>query len=264
MHRLFLLRVKQQWFLLLILALCLISISFIMHLSWRILGGSSGQLMSLLRDGIEMLHVFGGAGISGTNLAPSFLALGWRHPIVIALLLGYVLSRGSKAVAAEVEEDTAGFLFSLPYPRPVIILVDYLSTMVGLGLLVGVLIFGGLFFGRAFGPDLSVSIYMVTAWATFWLYMAFGSLAYFLSSLLKKSSYALNISLLLVVLLYLIDLTGNVLGLFEGLQRFSLFGQYNIAYALSGASLSMETFSFIGAAVFFLGLSLVVTTIRDL
>jgi hypothetical protein len=264
MHRLIFAWFKEQWLNLSILAALLIIINLCMYIGWKILGEPGGTLISLLRDGIDMLHAFGGGGVHPDNLEASFLAVGWRHPIVVAMLAGYATARGSRSVATEIEEDRAELLFSLPYPRFVIVLLHFFSTILGIAFLTGAFVFSGIFFGNILGPEIAASNYIATGFATIGFYGAMAAIAYFFSSFLRRGGWALNLSLLVILVLYAVDFAGN-LGLFESYQKYTLFANYRVAESLGGmTTLGGEALGFWAVAAFFLAISLVVTTVRDL
>lgn len=264
MHRLVFAWLREHWLNLAILAAVLVFINLCMYIGWKIVGGPGSSIYSLITDGIDMLRAFGGEGVHADNLEASFFAVSWRHPIVVAILAGYAASRGSRSVATEIEEGRSELLFSLPYPRFVIVLVHFFSTMLGLAILVASLVFSSIFFGNILGAGMAASGYMATGFATFGLYLAVAAIAYFFSSFLRRGGWALNLSLLVVLILYGVDFAGNV-GLFESLQKYTLFANYKVAESLGGLStLGGETFGFLGVAALFLIISLAVTTVRDL
>ncbi len=263
MHRLLYIWLKEQWLTVAILGVILVIMNLCMYIGWHLLGGSGGILVSLLKDGIEMVQVFGGKGVHPDNLEASFLAVGWRHPIVVAILAGYAASRGSKAVATEIEKDRSEFLFSLPYPRFVIVLAHFFTTMLGTAALVAALVFSSIYFSQTLGPEISASNYLATGYVTFALYIAIASIAYFFSSLLRQGGWALNFSLVIILVLYVADFAAN-LGLVEH-SRNTLFVNYKVAESLGGlSSLGAEATGFLGLAAMLLAVSLAVTTIRNL
>ena len=263
MHRLLYTWLKEQWLLLPILGVLLVAMNAIMYVAWHLLGGVDGILGSLLQDGIEMLQAVGGSGVSPENLGAGYLAVGWRHPIVVAILAGYAASRGSKAVAREIEEERSEFLFSLPYPRFLIVLIHIFTTVLGLGALTALLVYSSIFFSRTFGPDIATSGYMATGFITFSLYLAVGSVAYFFSSFMRQGGWALNVTLLIFLVLYGADLGAN-LGLWEN-SRYTLFINYKVAESLGGlSSLGPEAWGFLGVAALFLAASLVISSIRSI
>ncbi len=263
MHRLLFIWLKEQWLALGILAILLVLMNLCMYIGWYLLGGTDGILVNLLHDGIEMLQVFGGQGVHVDNLNASYLAVGWRHPIVVAVLAGYAASRGSKAVATEIQEQRSEFLFSLPYPRFLIVLAHFFTTMLGTAALVATLVFSSIFFSGLFGPEIETGYYLATGFATFSLYIAVAAIAYFFSSLLRQGGWALNFTMVVILVLYGADFAAN-LGLMESSSH-TLFVNYKVAESLGGlSSLGAETFGFLGLAVLFLAASLAVTTVRNL
>lgn len=263
MHRLLFAWLKEQWLILPVLGALLVLLNVCMYIAWNLLGGADGILGSLLQDGIEMLQVFGGEGVSSENLSASYLAVGWRHPIVVAMLAGYAASRGSKAVAREIEEERSEFLFSLPYPRFVIVLIHFITTVLGVGILAALLVYSSIYFSRTFGPEIEASNFVATGYLTFGLYMAVASMAYFFSSLLRRGGLAQYFTLVIFLILYVADFGAN-LGFWEN-SRYTIFVNYKVAEALGGlSSLGPETMGFLGIAALFFGASLAVTTVRSL
>jgi ABC-type transport system involved in multi-copper enzyme maturation permease subunit len=264
MHRLIFAWLKEQWLNLSILAAFLVFINLCLYIGWKILGVPDSSLIGLVRDGIEMIHAFGGGGVHPDNLEASFLAVGWRHPIVVAMLAGYATARGSRSVATEIEEGRAELLFSLPYPRFVIVLLHFCSTLLGIALLTAALVFSSIVFGNLLGPEIAASNYIATGFVTVALYGVMAALAYFFSSFLRRGGWALNLSLLVILVLYAVNFAGN-LGLFESYQKYTLFANYRVAESLGGiTTLGGEALGFWGVTVVLLAISLMVTTIRDL
>lgn len=263
MHRLLYAWLKEQWLILPILGFLLILLNVAMYIAWHLLGGAEGILGSLLQDGIEMVQVFGGQGVGSGNLGASYLAVGWRHPIVVAMLAGYAASRGSKAVAREIEEERSEFLFSLPYPRFFILLAHFLTTALGVAVLSALLVYSSIYFSGTFGLEIAASSYRATGYITFALYMAVASIAYFFSSFLRQGGWALNLTLVLVLALYAGDFGAN-LGFWEN-SSYTLFVNYRVAESLGGLStLGPEALGFLGVAGFFLAASMAITTIRNI
>lgn len=262
MHRLIYTWTKEQWLVLPLLGILLVFMNLLLSLAWHLLGGATGILASLLQDGIEMLRVFGGQGVGPDNLVASYLAVGWRHPIIVALMAGYAASRGSKAVAREIEEGRAEFLYSLPYPRFAILLVHFITTALGMAALTAVLVYSAIFFSRTFGPEIEASRYVATGTLTFSLYMVVASVAYFFSSLLRQGGWAQNLTLIILLALYGADFGAN-LGLWEN-SRYTLFLDYKVAEVLGGLSHpGPETMGFLGLTGLFLAASLLVTTFKN-
>ncbi len=209
--------------------------NFVMYLAWKVMIGSD-LLTNFLKDSLGLLQAIGGSGVDVENFAASFLALGWRQPILIAIFIGYVLTRGSRSVAADIEEETTDFIYTLPISRFLILVTDFLSTLAGLTAMTAVLVFSGIFFGNVFDLQIEAGKYFMTGVATVAMYAAFTSIVYLLSALTKKTGITFLLSAFIIFILYLIDLVGN---LFEGassLQSITLFSQYRVAEFLGGIS----------------------------
>jgi ABC-2 type transport system permease protein len=71
----------------------------------------------------------------------------WNHPIVILIILGWAIARGSGAISGEIERGTIDVTLSRPLSRPVYLASQVLFSVFGLFVLVGGLI-GGCLFGN--------------------------------------------------------------------------------------------------------------------
>ncbi len=230
-------KLKPQAVSLLFLALSLVIMNLVVYAAWKILGGQQGALMGLVKDSLELVGIVSGEGTGVDNFAPSFLALGWRHPLIIAIFVGFAASRGSKAVAAEIEGETAGFLFTLPLHRSLIILADFLATSLGMFFLLASFIISSMVFGSVFGLNIGAGRLILTGFVTYLLYMSFYAIAYLLSTLTKKPGMSSNLTLLTALGLYLLDLGGNLLDGLDSLRKITLFSQYKVAESLGGLSI---------------------------
>jgi ABC-2 type transport system permease protein len=69
----------------------------------------------------------------------------WNHPIVILIILGWAIARGSGAISGEIERGTIDVTLSRPISRPIYLLSQVLFALFGLFVLVAGLISGCLF-----------------------------------------------------------------------------------------------------------------------
>ncbi|HHX76838.1 MAG TPA: hypothetical protein GX697_00595 [Firmicutes bacterium] len=249
-------KLKPQAVSLLFLALSLVVMNLVIYAAWKILGGQQGALMGLVKDSLELVGIVSGEGTGLDNFAPSFLALGWRHPLMIAVFVGYAVSRGSKAVAAEIEGETAGFLFTLPLRRFLIILADFLATSLGMFFLLASFIISSMVVGSVFDLSIGAGRLALTGFVTYLLYMSFYAIAYLLSILTRKPGMSANITFLAVLGLYLLDLGGNLLDSLNSLRKVTLFAQYKVAESLGGLSvLGGEMAFYLLVILLFMGLT---------
>jgi ABC-2 type transport system permease protein len=81
-------------------------------------------------------------GIAEEPSSVSLMMAFWTHPFILLLVSMWSISRGSLAVAAEVERGTMDLILSRPVPRWAYLASGVLVTVVGLGIL-GSALFAG-------------------------------------------------------------------------------------------------------------------------
>jgi ABC-2 type transport system permease protein len=83
--------------------------------------------------------------LGGKNMDYSTTALEicwWNHPVIVLTVLGWAISRGSAAVAGEIERGTLDLTLSRPVPRSAYLLSQVVFTVFGLFVLAAALIVG--------------------------------------------------------------------------------------------------------------------------
>ncbi len=84
-------------------------------------------------------------GLGGSNMDGSTTALEiafWNHPLIVLIVLSWAISRGSMAVAGEIERGTIDVTLSRPISRSKFLISQIAFTMLGFVLLTGCLILG--------------------------------------------------------------------------------------------------------------------------
>jgi ABC-2 type transport system permease protein len=83
--------------------------------------------------------------LGGKNMDYSTLALEicwWNHPVIVLTVLGWAISRGSAAVAGEIDRGTLDLTLSRPVPRSTYLLTQVGFAVFGLLVMAASLIFG--------------------------------------------------------------------------------------------------------------------------
>jgi ABC-2 type transport system permease protein len=88
---------------------------------------------------IQMLRSL---GISDQPSSISLIMASWTHPFILLLVSMWSISRGSAAVAAEVERGTMDLILSRPVARWVYLASQVLVSVIGLAILGGALMAG--------------------------------------------------------------------------------------------------------------------------
>jgi ABC-2 type transport system permease protein len=94
----------------------------------RQLGSDSGDLgvrMQMLRN----------LGVMEEPSSVSLIMASWNHPFILLLVSTWAISRGSGAVAAEVERGTMDLILSRPIPRSVYLAANVCVATVGMAIL---------------------------------------------------------------------------------------------------------------------------------
>jgi ABC-2 type transport system permease protein len=92
--------------------------------------------------GMGMYRAFGGAEMDFSTQAMA--AAVWNHPVVLLMVLGWAISRGSAAVAAEIERGTLDLTLSRPVRRGMYLSSQVLFGVFGIAVLAVAVICGQL------------------------------------------------------------------------------------------------------------------------
>ncbi|MDP2872069.1 MAG: ABC transporter permease subunit [Bacillota bacterium] len=196
----------------------------------------------------------------------SFLAMAWRHPIVLAVIAGMAASYGSAFLAREVGDGTADLLFSRPVTRSRLFWND-LAVSSGIMAAVTVL-FSLSLWVAASAMGLSppgVAQFFRAGVLTLAFALALLAVAYLVGSLLSDGRRAMAISAALFIAMYMVDAVGTLWDRVEPLRPLSLFAYFTPLDSLKarpeGTGNAIILFAVAAAAV---ALSHVVAGRRDL
>jgi ABC-2 type transport system permease protein len=99
----------------------------------------SGDVRLIVRRG-RVFRAFGGENMDQSSAA--LVVCWWNHPVIVLTVLGWAISRGSAAVAGEIERGTLDLSLSRPVPRSTYLLAQVAFTLLGLVTLAAALIAG--------------------------------------------------------------------------------------------------------------------------
>lgn len=168
----------------------------------------------------------------------SYLALGWRHPLVLVLLASFVISRGAGAFAGEQEGGYGELLFTRPVARWRILTIHFFVTLAGLfficcGKVLATLFF--LFLNQIPNAPHPLLIFQLGVFS-FSLYSLMASYAYLFSVLSPVRGRAMGWAVGTTLFFYSLEVLGDFWGLLETLQPLSIFYYYQPFTILLGES----------------------------
>ena len=161
-------------------------------------------------------------------------ATGFRHPMFLVVVVGFVIAASSGAMAREIERGTAFILLARPIERYKVVLVR-VATMVVVLLLMLLAAFVGVALGaQVFGlPDLDYGLLALAQVNTLFLLTAVAGYSFFVSSLSNDGGKATSISGGLAVVFFFVDFLAGTLEGAEAIGRLTLFHYYDPATVVS-------------------------------
>ncbi len=233
MRDLFLLRMRKGRNTLLTFVVGVFIFAGIMVWSYDAFAEEAGFLSLMFSQFKDLMQAFVGVGFSIDELVASYLAMGWRHPLVVFLFLGFAISRAGE-LAREMETGTGDLLFSLPYYRYQILLTEYLATIAGLFIInffLAASVYGwSLIFSLEDLPSLMGFFWVFVL--SFLLYSMFAALAFLVASRSRTAGQATGYTIGIVAVLYLADFLSSIQPQLEFMQPYTLFHQYQVTEAL--------------------------------
>jgi ABC-2 type transport system permease protein len=170
----------------------------------------------------RQMSQFGGADVFSLGGA---IALGFVHPIAVALIGVFAVGMGSSAVAGERQRGTLEVLLARPVSRNGMYLTLLLAVGLFIALAVAALLAGSLVGALAWDVlgeiDVArVPILFLNGWL---LWFAFAALALAASVSFDRLAPALGITLGVVIISYFLDVLGSLWPDAAWLQPYSLF-----------------------------------------
>ncbi|GEM_PF-2396452 len=265
MRALLRLRMREQKTVLLAYALGLAVFSGIMAWSYEAFSEDTGFLTQMFVQFEDLMQAFVGVGFSLEDLTATYLAMTWRHPLILFLLIAFGVERSS-GLARELQTGTGDLLFTLPYPRYSIIFSDFLATTRGLLIINLLLVIGVYLFSLLFGvediPALTGFFWVFLL--SFFLHLMFSALALLVATLSRTGGQALGWTVGIISILYVGDFLASMQPQLEFIQPFTIFYHYQVSEALAGTLPLWESALFLGLTLILLGGSYFFIQRRDL
>ncbi|HEX7171957.1 MAG TPA: ABC transporter permease subunit [Candidatus Limnocylindria bacterium] len=168
---------------------------------------------------------------------PGAVTLGTQHPIAIALLSVFAIEATATAVAGERQRGTLEVMLSRPVSRVTV----YLTLLVGLLLVIGVVLaalIGGFLTGAAIQGVLDELPFdrIPMVWLNgFLLWGAFATFGLAASVSFDRPGPAIGLTLAFVMLNYFFEILGSLWREAEWTQEYSLFHHFQPTEILAGA-----------------------------
>ncbi len=233
MNRALFLRTWQaQWLKLLVVALALAVWGSLMPVIFK---AFRSQISFIIDSGMipKELMSFGGGDM--LSLA-GVVAIGFIHPLAVAMVLVFALGFTVNAVAGERQRGTLEVLLARPISRRRI----YGTLLVASVLFIGVAVAAqvvGIVVGSALSGELGglAADRLALMWLNAVLvFVAIGAVSLLASVSFDRLSPALTISLAIILLWYFLEILGSLWAAAKGLQPWSLFHYLDPRGALGG------------------------------
>ncbi len=265
MREIFRLRFGEQKGSLLAIVIGHLAVSGLIVWSYEAFTVETGFLTQMFVQFEDLFRGFVGVGFSLEELTASYLAMTWRHPLILFILMGFGVVR-SLEIGREIESGTGDLLFSLPLKRSRIILADFLATVLGLFLINFVLVVGVYIWARVFSID-DIPGFYGFFWVfliSFFLHIMFSALALCVASVGKTNRQSVSWTIGIIAVLYISDFLAAMQPQIEAIHPFTLFYQYQVSEALAGNPLWAELLLYSALTLVFLFLSSFFIQRRDL
>lgn len=225
------------------------------------------DMMGGMPQGAEdlMRGMLGTRGVLMWDIS-TFLAMAWRHPIVLVMLVGWAASLGAGYAAKEIGEKTADLLFARPMSRARLLWHDLLVA--GSLLLANTMFFSFfLYFGSQFfalNPP-ALGAFVVAGLQYFAFAFAALSISYLVGAFVRDAKTVVATVGGIFATMYTIELVGGLWDAIEPLKTFSLFTYLTPHSALAkAASAWTDLYILLTVAVVSIGLTYILMERRDL
>ena len=223
--------------------------------------------MMMSQERLEFLRRMGGRSVDFTTTSIE-LSL-WRHPFIILMVLTWAISRGSVAVAGEVERGTLDVVLSRPISRESYLLSQVAVEVFGLVLLGAALIagnFAGTQYNAVEAPPGFLRLFRAVIALTALGFAVYGYSLFFSS--LERGALAQNlIASTLTIAMFIAQVVANIPALtsLKWLEHWSIFTAYDPVEAAShGVNLVFNASLLGGIGLGFVIASLIAFRLRDL
>jgi ABC-2 type transport system permease protein len=193
------------------------------------------QFKQLAQSGVlpAQLSEFGGGDVFSLSGA---IALGFVHPISVAMISIFAVGFAASAVAGERQRGSLEVLMARPLSRREVYLTLLVTTWAFLGVVIAGQILGSAIGATAFGVASElVWPNMALLWLNgLLLYVTFSAIGLAASVSFDRLTPALGITFGVVVVQYFMDILGSLWPDAKGIQPFSLFHYLQAKAVLTG------------------------------
>ena len=185
-----------------------------------------------------------------------YLAVGFREPIYLIIILSFVIASSSSAIAKEIERGTIFLLLSRPVSREDFFLAKLATTFIGTVLLLCFAILGTWLGSIVFGVNgIDYDLVFKIQINVFFLAIAVAGIGYLISSMLSEGGKTLALSSGVTVLMFFIEFLADSLPSIDWIGYVSVFHYYEPSILVNSESLSWVNLSIL-IIVGFIGLIL--------
>ncbi|MAT07820.1 MAG: ABC transporter permease subunit [Dehalococcoidia bacterium] len=185
-----------------------------------------------------------------------YLAVGFREPIYLIIILSFVIASSSSAIAKEIERGTIFLLLSRPVSREDFFLAKLATTFIGTVLLLCFAILGTWLGSIVFGVNgIDYDLVFKIQINVFFLALAVAGIGYLISSMLSEGGKTLALSSGVTVLMFFIEFLADSLPSIDWIGYVSVFHYYEPSILVNSESLSWVNLSIL-IIVGFIGLTL--------
>ena len=185
-----------------------------------------------------------------------YLAVGFREPIYLIIILSFVIASSSSAIAKEIERGTIFLLLSRPVSREEFFLAKLATTFIGTVLLLCFAILGTWLGSLVFGVNgIDYDLVFKIQINVFFLSLAVAGIGYLISSILSEGGKTLALSSGVTVLMFFIEFLADSLPSIDWIGYVSVFHYYEPSILVNSESLSWVNLSIL-IIVGFIGLTL--------
>lgn len=183
----------------------------------------------------------------GMNTVEGFVTVAFVHPVMLALLASWPLSRGSEAIAGEIERGTLGWMLSYPIGR-----LPFLAAKAAV-LLLGCAVLPLVFVGGVWStlavleiPHMGLAVYLQAAFMTFLLYGALGTLTLWCSAAFSERGPASLVGTAFLLVNFLWDYAAELWAPIKPYKFLSIFDYYDPKAVLYGNGLQPRELAVLG------------------
>jgi ABC-type transport system involved in multi-copper enzyme maturation permease subunit len=197
---------------------------------------------------------------------PGAIALGFVHPISVALVSVYAVGFASSAVAGERQRGTLEVLLARPLSRRETYATLLLACLSFIAIVVAAQVIGSAVGAAAFGvlDEVSAANLVLLWFNGVLLYVAFAAIGLAASVSFDRLGPALGIALGFTVVSYFLQILGTLWPDAQGLQPYSLFQYLHAKDVLTGAFHPLDLVVLGGVAVLGVAWALLEFPRRDL